>query len=137
MSYSYKVNQAISTHEFIELLASSRLSERRPSEDEAGMQGMIENSNLLVTAWDENQLIGVARSLTDFHYACYLSDLGVHKRCQNHGIGRKLIQITQDQLGTRCKLILVSAPDAMSFYKHIGLNLNDRCWTLEAGKFIK
>lgn len=33
---------------------------------------MISNSNLMVSAWDADELVGIARSMTDFHYACYL-----------------------------------------------------------------
>jgi len=40
----------------------------------------------MVTAWHEDKLIGVARSITDFHYACYLSDLAVYKEYQKQGI---------------------------------------------------
>jgi len=43
---------------------------------------MIKNSNLVVSAWDGDNLVGIARSMTDFHYACYLSDLAVDKKYQ-------------------------------------------------------
>jgi hypothetical protein len=38
---------------------------------------MCSHGNLVVTARDEGKLVGVARSLTDFLYVCYLSDLAV------------------------------------------------------------
>jgi hypothetical protein len=34
------------------------------------MEGMMKNSNLMVTAWDDEKMVGIARSMTDFHYAC-------------------------------------------------------------------
>ncbi len=131
MEISYKVNQAITPDEFIALLKSSTLAERRPVDDHACMEGMIKNSNLLITAWDGNKLIGVARSITDFHYACYLSDLAVDKEYQKRNVGKKLQSLTQEQLGSKCKLILIAAPAADSYYKHIGFTNNDRCWVLE------
>ncbi len=60
---------------------------------------MIKNSNLIVSAWDSEKLIGIARSMTDFHYACYLSDLAVDKNYQSQSIGKQLQIITQEQLG--------------------------------------
>jgi hypothetical protein len=44
---------------------------------------MIENTNLYVSAWLSNDLIGIARCMTDVHYACYLSDLAVSEKYQN------------------------------------------------------
>lgn len=131
MSIEYKIDTPISTDQFIELLRESALGERRPIEDRECMEGMLENSNLMVTAWDGEKLIGIARSMTDFHYACYLSDLAVDKKYQNGGVGRKLQIITQEQLGPKCKLILIAAPAANSYYEHIGFTNNPRCWVLE------
>ena len=131
MSIEYKVNIPISSTQFIELLNKSALGKRRPVDDVECMAGMVRNSNLMVTAWDGNRLIGIARSMTDFHYACYLSDIAVDKEYQRKGIGKKLQEITQRRLGEKCKLILVAAPDANSYYEHIGYTNNPRCWVLE------
>ena len=38
--------------------------------------------------------VGVARSVTDFAYCCYLSDLAVDEQYQKQGIGLKLIEHT-------------------------------------------
>jgi predicted GNAT superfamily acetyltransferase len=91
----YQVDQ------FIDLLTRSTLGERRPIHDRDCIEGMIANSNLTVSAWDCDNLIGIARSMTDFHYACYLSDLAVCQSHQKSGIGKKLQAITQSQLGPR------------------------------------
>ena len=81
----YKINTPILTEQFIDLLKSSTLAERRPVDDRECMDGMVNNSNLVVTAWDGDKLVGIARSITDFHYACYLSDLAVGKEHQQIG----------------------------------------------------
>jgi len=136
MSIEYKVNIPVTANEFIELLRESTLGERRPIEDRECMEGMVKNSNLMVTAWDGEKLIGIARSLTDFHYACYLSDLAVHKKYQRNGVGKKLQKVTQEQLGQNCHLILLAAPAASSYYEHIGFTSNKRCWVLERSQNI-
>lgn len=131
MSIEYKVNEPITTDQFIALLEASTLAERRPIEDKECMEGVIANSNLTVSAWKNGELIGIARSVTDFHYACYLSDLAVCETHQKSGIGKKLQILTQQQLGPKCKLILLAAPAANAYYEHIGFNHNPRCWVLE------
>lgn len=130
MEISYKINRPITSDEFVELLKESTLAERRPIEDTQCIEGMLNNSNLMVTAWHAEKLVGVARSMTDFHYACYLSDLAVHNKYQKQGIGKQLQIITQKQLGEKCNLILVAAPAAHSYYEHIGFTNNTRCWVL-------
>ena len=131
MSIEYKINHPISTEQFISLLADSTLGERRPIDDRECMEGMISNSNLTVSAWEYEKLVGIARCMTDFHYACYLSDLAVSAQYQKMGIGKQLQILTQEQLGPRCKLILIAAPAANSYYKYIGFTNNSRCWVLE------
>lgn len=130
MSIHYKINEPISTDQFIKILVDSTLAERRPVDDRTCIEGMITNSNLIVSAWDHETLVGVARSVTDFHYACYLSDLAVSKTYQRFGVGKQLQSLTQQQLGPHCKLILIAAPAANSYYEHIGYANNPRCWVL-------
>ena len=128
---SYRVNQNIPVVKFIELLERSGLDERRPVKDRECIQGMLNGANLLVTAWDGMKLVGLARALTDFHYACYLSDLAVDSEYQRSGIGRELIARTRKQLGSKTKVILLAAPDAQDYYPRLGFTMNERCWVLD------
>ncbi len=137
MSIVYAVDKAMTADEFIDLLQRSTLAERRPVNDFATMQGMLENTNLMVTAWDQMRLIAVARSMTDFYYTCYLSDLAVDKAYQRQGIGKELIRLTHAQLKPECKLLLVSAPAANDYYPSLGFEKVDRAWVLPEGKQIK
>lgn len=137
MSIVYKINSPVQTEQFIALLNTSTLAERRPVEDRTCMEGMIRNSNLVITAWDADKLIGIARCMTDFHYACYLSDLAVDEAYQNQGIGKALQRLVQEQLNDKCKLILIAAPAANEYYAHIGFSHNERCWVLEPNGVIK
>lgn len=136
MSIEYRTNTPISTDQFIELLRASTLGERRPIDDRECMAGMVKNSNLMVSAWHGEKLVGIARSVTDFHYACYLSDLAVHKKYQKAGIGKHLQAVTQEQLGPQCKLILIAAPAANTYYLHLGYTQNQRCWVLDRDRKV-
>lgn len=136
MAVDYKLDHPVSLDQFAALLYRSGLSARRPVDDRECLQGMLDNSNLSVSAWDGLELVGFARSMTDFHYACYLSDLAVAQSHQGQGIGRELMQLTRSRLGPRCKLVLVAAPDADSYYAELGFNRNSRCWVLQSDESI-
>ncbi len=134
MSIKYKINTRITAEQFIDILNRSTLGERRPIDDRECIEGMVKNANLLVTAWDHKKLVGIARSITDFHYACYLSDLAVDVTYQRTGIGKALIVHTQKQLGLKCKIRLISAPAAVDYYSKIGFERNTMCWELRHSK---
>lgn len=129
-------NLNITVTQFTNLLKNSTLAERRPIEDEKCLKGMINNSNLIISAWDGESLIGISRCVTDFHYCCYLSDLAVAQKYQSQGIGKELQIQTQKQLGPKCKLILISAPAANTYYQKIGFSNNERCWVLNRDESI-
>jgi ribosomal protein S18 acetylase RimI-like enzyme len=130
----YAVEDDLAVEEFIGVLRTSTLAERRPVDDRACMAGMLEHADLILTARAEGALVGVARSVTDFHYCCYLSDLAVDERYQKRGIGKRLIDETQDRLGRRCKLILLSAPAAIDYYPRFGFEKHPQAWILDPGK---
>lgn len=112
--------------EFRDVLVSSGLGERRPVDDLPRLQAMLDKADLVVTARDADtgRLLGIARSLTDFCFACYLSDLAVDSGCQGKGIGRKLLALTRELAGPQSMCLLLSAPGAVSFYEKIGMPRN-------------
>jgi ribosomal protein S18 acetylase RimI-like enzyme len=126
----FAIEPALSAEEFIDVLVRSTLSRRRPVDDPARIRGMLENADLLVTARCGGKLVGVSRALSDFHYCTYLSDLAVDEAFQRQGIGRELIRLTHEAAGRQTMLILLAAPDARSYYPHIGMLPHDSCWYL-------
>ncbi len=134
MKIRYEDNHKINEAEFVDLLKRSTLAERRPVNDPAAIKAMLDHAKLLCTAWADDKLVGVARSLTDFEFCCYLSDLAVDEAYQHKGIGRELIRLTQSKLGRNAKNILLSAPDAERYYPRIGFNAHHSAWILPASK---
>lgn len=133
----YRKNAKVDLDEFIELYRASTLSERRPADDRAVMRQMMENASLTITAWADDALVGLARSLTDFGYVAYLADLAVAQSHQGQGIGKRLIEETQAALDSTCMLVLLAAPAANDFYPHIGFEHNPRAWVLPAGERVR
>ncbi|NLO80690.1 MAG: GNAT family N-acetyltransferase [Xanthomonadaceae bacterium] len=130
MVVEFKTDAPVAVEQYVDLLIRSGLGQRRPIDDRACIEGMVRNASLLVTAWDGDHLIGAARSLTDFRYACFLSDLAVDRAYQRRGIGRRLLELTRQVLGPRCKIRLISAPLATAYYAMLGFVRNERCWEL-------
>ena len=130
MNIIYKVEKTLNPDEFVNVLTRSTLSERRPVDDLDRIKQMCENTNLIITARLENTLIGVARSVTDFVYCTYLSDLAVDKEYQKQGIGKRLIEETKKR-SPQATLILLSAPAATEYYPKIGMKKHEHCFILK------
>lgn len=127
---TYHVEHNLSPDEFKEVLVKSTLGERRPIDDFERLKAMIENANLIITARDNNKLVGVSRSITDFVYCTYLSDLAVDEAYQKLGIGKQLIRLTKEKT-PKATLILLAAPAAKHYYPYIGMTKIDVCFLLK------
>ncbi len=128
---TYHRTFALGLADALELYRASTLGERRPIEDLSRFAAMLAGANLVVTAWEGPLLVGVARSLSDFAYCTYLSDLAVRASHQRRGIGRELIRHTR-ALGGPAQLILLSAPNATEYYPRVGFTVHPSAWTLSA-----
>lgn len=133
---TYRIGNDLDLDAVIELYRASTLGERRPVEDCERMRLMLANANLVVTAWQSEQLIGIARSVSDFSYATYLSDLAVRLSHQKQGIGRELIRRTQEA-GGKATVILLSAPKAVDYYPRIGMTQHPSAWMLGAEERLR
>lgn len=136
MTIDYRLNADVTVDQVIELLIASTLAERRPVDDRPRMQAMLQCSNLVITAWDDGQLVGIARSVSDYAYCTYLSDLAVRKPKQRQGIGTQLIQCTQ-AAAPMATVILLSAPAAVDYYPHIGMERHNSAWILRPGSPLR
>ncbi|MGH7950814.1 MAG: GNAT family N-acetyltransferase [Limisphaerales bacterium] len=130
MSIEYFHDRKITSAQFVDVLRRSTLAERRPVHDLERISDMLAHANLICTAWDDDVLVGVSRSLTDFSFCCYLSDLAVDVEYQKMGIGKKLVQLTQSRLHQQCKIILLAAPKAEGYYSKIGFSHFHSAWIL-------
>lgn len=135
MTITYRVGNDLELDAMIDLYTASTLGERRPAGDRERMRMMLENANLVITAWDGELLVGISRSMTDFVYATYLSDLAVRATHQRGGIGKELIRRTQNE-APQASLILLSAPKAVEYYPHIGFTQHGSAWVLAPGKSL-
>ena len=126
----YKLTPDLDLELAIELYVASTLGERRPVDDRERMATMFRHANLTITAWDGDLLVGLSRSITDFVWMTYLSDLAVRVSHQRQGIGKELMRRTQ-AAAPQAKLLLLAAPAAANYYGHVGFtNLPNAWWLL-------
>lgn len=114
----------LSAAAFASLLAASGLAERRPS-DISRLDAMLRGAQLVVTARDDGALVGVARSITDWAYCLYCSDLCVAASHQGRGIGKALLGQTARAAPQVKSCLLLSAPGAVGFYEAAGYPRHD------------
>ena len=124
----YQTEPTLGAKEFIDLLERSTLAERRPVDDEARIEAMLRNANIIVTARCGGLLVGVARAITDFSFCCYLSDLAVDEAYQRRGIGKELLRRVGIEAGEKTKVLLIAAPKAVDYYPRIGMVRHESCW---------
>lgn len=127
---TYSIEAGLSSEEFRDVLVRSTLGERRPIDNPERISKMLRHANLVITARDNGRLIGVSRSLTDFAFCTYLSDLAVDVAYQKAGIGRELIRRTKMETPD-AKLILLAAPAARGYYPRVGMKQFEYCFLLD------
>ncbi|MEU8977556.1 GNAT family N-acetyltransferase [Streptomyces sp. NPDC048309] len=115
--------------EVLRVYRESGLGERRPIEETERMAAMVRNANLVVTCRIDDELVGIARSISDFSYVTYLADIAVVRAHQRSGIGRDLIDATRKE-APQAKIVLLSAPAATEYYPYIGFTAHDSAWVL-------
>lgn len=128
---TYHQGNDLDLDEVIALYVASTLGERRPVGDRETMKTMLANANLVITARHGARLVGIARTLTDFAYVGYLSDLAVHKEYQRKGIGVELIRRTREAMDPSARIVLLSAPAAVAYYPRIGFTQHPSAWILQ------
>lgn len=131
MNIIYSSLAKISTDQAIDLYIRSTLGERRPIHNRQAFENMFRHANLIISAWDGDKLVGISRSLTDFSYVAYLSDLAVDVQYQKQGIGKQLIEKTKSALGAECMLVLLAAPKARAYYGPLGFEQHPSAWILK------
>ncbi|MCE5173362.1 GNAT family N-acetyltransferase [Paenibacillus profundus] len=118
MNITYRNNKDVNVEDVIRVFKNSGIV--RPIDQSERIQAMMNNADILLTAWLGDKMIGVARALTDWSYCCYLSDLAVDKEVQKSRVGQELIAKVREEIGEEVALILLAAPSAMAYYPKVG-----------------
>lgn len=99
----------------------------RPVRKHDDVWKMFEQAQLVLTAWNDGELVGIARVLTDGVLFSYLCDLAVEPDVQRLGVGKALIQAILE----RCKgteLLLRDSDISAGYYEHLGFVRVENAW---------
>jgi hypothetical protein len=133
---TYKINEPLSIKIASQFYSQSTLAAQRPSDYSDAMQQMLSCANLIVTAWDDNRLVGISRTMTDFCYIAYIADIAVHRSYQNIDMERSLILETQAQLAPNCMVITIATPAEERYFHSIGFTLHNSLYAIMAENFV-
>jgi GNAT superfamily N-acetyltransferase len=85
------------------------------------LQRAVAGTDLVLTAWHGEVLVGCVRVLTDFVYRAMLCDVAVHPDYRGQGIGRTLIErVTSHPRLARVQKFTLLTATARGFYEHLG-----------------
>jgi len=91
-------------------------------------QKIIEKSSCIVTALDNDNLIGMARGLSDEVRWATIIDVLVHPNYRGNAIGKQLIMNLLNQKEMKVRTIYLATPDKESFYNKLGFKTaNEHC----------
>jgi predicted N-acetyltransferase YhbS len=128
MEIKYEFVQKIDAMEVANVFKKSGII--RPVDDLERIQKMVDHADIILTARNNGELVGISRAITDYSYCCYLSDLAVDVKFQRNGIGKKLVSLIQGKIGEEVTLILISAPNAVDYYPRIGFEKSDKAFLI-------
>ncbi|MBI1752999.1 MAG: GNAT family N-acetyltransferase [Acidobacteria bacterium] len=100
---------------------------RRPIHDPERIRRMFEASNVVISAYDGERLVGLLRGWTDFAFDGYICDLAIHPACQKTGVGRRLLDLAVE-LGEGVQWVLLASPIAKDYYAHVGWAKVENGW---------
>lgn len=78
------------------------------------------NSHYLVSAWQDERLVGIGNAISDGFLVVYYPHLLVHPDYQGQGIGSKLVEMLKQRYAGFHMHMLVADKEAFSFYETCG-----------------
>ncbi len=81
----------------------------------------LQNSQTVITAWDNDKLVGLSNALDDGELTAFVCYLLVHPDYQKCGIGRELIGQMKEKYADYLHLILIAEkPHLVEYYENLG-----------------
>ena len=86
---------------------------------------MLKNSNVIITLWKKNNLVGFGRATTDEVYRAVLWDIVVSKDLQRVGLGKIIVEeLLKDKKINSAEKIYLMTTNGKKFYKQFGFKEN-------------
>lgn len=115
----YILSKEVDYERLIQLFNQAGWTEK--ASDLARLQLMVENSQIVVTAWDKKRMIGFARCVTDYVFNGQINNVVVDQEYHGRGIGRGLVSRILAS-SNKVTYILRGDPENIGFYRHLGFS---------------
>lgn len=94
------------------------------TKDRIRLKNAIDNSLKVITAWDNDKLVGLIRIVGDNHTIIYIQDILVLEEYQGQGIGSNLLNLTLEKYKSIRQIVLMTdnTKETISFYKKNGMD---------------
>ena len=106
-----------------QVLALYRTNDWSAAKKPDALCGALQNSHTVITAWDGEELVGLANALSDGHLVVYYPHLLIMPEYQGQGIGRHIMELMHERYGHLHQQILVAEREAVGFYQKCGLEI--------------
>lgn len=88
---------------------------------------MLEQTDLVLSAWDGDRLVGFGRVLTDYVYRASIWDVIVDANYQGQDIGTQIMQrILHHPALSRVELFWLCTRDKQAFYEKLGFSSKEQ-----------
>lgn len=125
----HMMEERITAEEYIDFLRRTDLGSQYPKERfEERIRKLVKNVSIsLIARNDEGLIVGALFGLTDFCYWLYVTDLGVDRNYERHGIASRLMKTAHEIAGGEkdIAVYLIANEDAVGFYEKIGMKKAD------------
>lgn len=118
MSYKIqKTTESINWSKVAEILSHFGLSDL----DAETQQEVFERSYAVVFLFDNEELIGFGRAISDGICQAAIYNIALDERYQGKGLGREIINELIEQV-KQCNIILYTHPKTIEFYEKLGFS---------------
>ena len=88
---------------------------------------MLKNSSVIVTIWNQENLIGFGRATTDKVYRAVLWDIVISKKSQRLGLGKIIIEaLLNDKSIKSVEKVYLMTTNSTDFYIQLGFEQNSQ-----------
>ena len=94
------------------------------TKDKIKLYNAVNNSLKVITAWDDEKLVGLIRVVGDGHTIIYIQDILVLKNYQGKGIGSSLLKLVLEQYKSIRQVVLMTddTDKTINFYEKNGMS---------------
>ncbi|MFP4457411.1 MAG: GNAT family N-acetyltransferase [Clostridia bacterium] len=126
MEIVYKEDKVINKEDLIELYTDAGWTKYVSNTDK--LLRAFENSILVISAWEKDNLVGLVRAVGDGETILYIQDLLINSSAKRKGIGTKLMNMALYKYPDVRQKVLITDdnPETNGFYRKVGYKESEK-----------